>query len=68
MASSADTAMLETRRQTLLAEIAAITSKRSYNIDGQAVDHNAYRRHLLEELKSLNELIATSGGPWEIDS
>ena len=68
MASSADTDKLETRRQAILTELSTLSAGRSYSIDGQSVDHNAYRKSLLEELRTIQDLLATAGGPWEIDS
>jgi len=69
MASDLDN--LLTRRSTLLAELAAIgpgTSggKPTYSIDGQSVDHTAYRMSLYQELELLERQIATRNGPFEV--
>jgi len=61
---------LLTRRSNVIAELAAMTStasggKPSYTIDGQTVDHVAYRRSLYEELRELNRQIAILQGPFE---
>lgn len=59
---------LRTRRSTIYSELAALSSKKTYSIDGQSVDHNAFRKSLLEELAKINELIAAAEGPWEVES
>ena len=59
---------LQTRKENILAELATMESKPSYSIDGQWVDHTAYRRSLLEELRLLEELIARAEGPFEARS
>ena len=63
-------ANLLTRRANVIAELAALTSesnggKPSYSIDGQAVDHVAYRKSLYDELRELNQQIALAQGPFE---
>ncbi len=54
---------LVTRRSVILAELEALTAtspggKPSYQIDGQSVDHTAYRLSLYQELELLNRLLA----------
>jgi hypothetical protein len=61
---------LLTRRSNIIAELAAMNStasggKPSYSIDGQEVDHVAYRKSLYEELALLNRQIAVLQGPYE---
>ncbi len=61
---------LLTRRSNVIAELAAMNSsasggKPSYTIDGQEVDHVAYRKSLYEELALLNQQIAILQGPYE---
>ncbi len=61
---------LLTRRSNVIAELAAMNSsasggKPSYSIDGQEVDHVAYRKSLYEELALLNQQIAVLQGPYE---
>ena len=61
---------LLTRRSNILAELAAMTStsnggKPSYTIDGQQVDHVAYRKSLYDELRELNQQITILQGPFE---
>lgn len=61
---------LQTRRSAILAELASLTSSRNggrptYSIDGQMIDHVGYRKSLLEELKSLNEMLSAIQGPFE---
>jgi hypothetical protein len=58
------------RRSNVIAELAAMDStasggKPSYAIDGQAVDHVAYRKSLYDELNELNRQIASFQGPFE---
>ena len=61
---------LLTRRSNVIAELAAMTStssggKPSYTIDGQQVDHVAYRKSLYDELAELNRQITALQGPFE---
>ena len=61
---------LLTRRSNVIAEPAAMNSaasggKPSYAIDGQEVDHVAYRKSLYDELAQLNQQIALLQGPCE---
>jgi hypothetical protein len=53
------------RKETILAELAAMASQPAYSIDGQWVDHTTHRQALLNELAKLNELIAAEEGPLE---
>jgi len=58
------------RRATLLAEIAALSpatagGKPSYSIDGQQVDHTAYRLSLYRELELIEHLLGNSQPPSE---
>ena len=62
---------LLTRRSSLLAELAALGpgasgGKPSYSIDGQHVDHTAYRMSLYQELELIDRQITTISGPFEI--
>lgn len=68
MASDLDN--LLTRRSNIVAELAAIApatsgGKPSYSIDGQHVDHTAYRMSLYQELELLDRQIAALRGPFE---
>ncbi len=65
-----DLSNLTTIRSNLLTKLASVTAdpKPSYLIDGQSVDHNAYRRSLLDELKATTELISAIGGPFEVET
>ncbi len=54
------------RKATLLADLAALPSQPTYSIDGQWVDHTAFRHALLNELQKINELIAAAQGPAEL--
>ena len=68
---SSDLTNLLTRRSNVIAELAAMTSssnggKPSYSIDGQQVDHIAYRQSLYAELRELNLQISILQGPIEI--
>lgn len=61
---------LLTRRTNVIAELAAMNptasgGKPSYTIDGQQVDHVAYRQSLYDELNELNRQIANLQGPFE---
>lgn len=58
------------RRSAILAELAALSpaspgGKPSYQIDGQSVDHTAYRLSLYQELEQLHRLIAQAEPPRE---
>lgn len=66
---------LQTRRSAVLAELAAGETpsgaslrKPSYSIDGQAVNWDEYRKSLYAELESIDRLIASTGGPVEVQS
>ena len=56
---------LLTYRSNLLAELAALDPQASYRIDGQAVDHNGYRRSLEEALERIEKRITALEGPVE---
>jgi hypothetical protein len=56
---------LLSRKDTILSELAAMSSQPTYSIDGQWVDHTAHRQALLNELEKLSELIAMEEGPLE---
>ena len=56
------------RRTAILTELNTLASRVSYKIDGQEVDHNAYRKSLLDELKAINELIDAAQGPFEVET
>lgn len=56
------------RRSAILAELATLASRVSYKIDGQEVDHNAYRRSLLDELAAINQLVDGLQGPFEVET
>jgi hypothetical protein len=61
---------LLTRRANVTAELAAMTAssqggKPSYSIDGQQVEHVAYRQSLYAELRELNHQISMLQGPSE---
>jgi hypothetical protein len=69
--STTDLQNLLTRRSNVIAELAAMNStasggKPSYSIDGQEVDHVAYRKSLYDELRELNRQIAVLQGPFEV--
>ncbi len=65
-----DLSNLTTTRSNILAKLASITasSQKSYNIDGQSVDHNAYRESLLRSLKQIDEVMVSTGGPFEVET
>ncbi len=65
-----DATNLASARSNLLAELVTVTasSQKSYSIDGQSVDHNAYRMSLLKSLREINELMAAIGGPYEVET
>ena len=72
---TSDLENLQARRSAVLAELAAGQTsagdnlrKPSYSIDGQAVDWNAYRRSLYDELREIDRLMATLEGPIEAQS
>ena len=55
------------RRDKIALELAEITSKPDYSIDGQSVQWTAHRKSLLDELKELNELILAYD-PYELQT
>lgn len=66
-----DVENLLTRRSNLLAELAALNAaasggKPSYSLDGQQVDHTAYRMSLYSELEAINRQISALEGPFEV--
>lgn len=61
---------LATRRAAVCTELAAMTStsnggRPSYSIDGQSVDHVAYKKSLYDELASIDAALASIDGPIE---
>ena len=40
--------------------------KPSYSIDGQSVSWTEYRTSLLSQIKQIDELTASTSGPWEV--
>ncbi len=66
MTDAANLTSLQTRETTICTELASLSSKVDYSLDGQSVSHGAYRKALLEELKMIRELISTYGGPFEV--
>jgi len=72
---STDLENLQTRRSAILAELAAGETpagdslrKPTYDIDGQSVNWDEYRRSLYDELSRIDALIASLGGPVEVQS
>ncbi len=63
-----DLTNLATYRSAILTELAGITLTKSYSIDGQSVDHNAYRRSLLAELAEINKVLLAISGPFEVET
>ena len=65
-----DAENLATTRSNLLAALAtdSASPSKSYSIDGQSVDRNGWRRSLVAELKSLNEMATALGGPFEVET
>lgn len=64
-----DAAQLATIKSQILANLVAITAspKPTYNLDGQMVDWNTYRKSLLDSLAELDDLI-NANAPFEIHS
>lgn len=62
--SSADVLQLKARRDTVLAQLAAMTSTSIGGMPntsgGESVDHTGYKRELYAELQNLNEMIAAA--------
>lgn len=62
---------LQTARSNLIARYREATEnpRPTYDVDGQRVEHNAFRRSLLDEIGRLNRLLAAEGdaslGPFE---
>lgn len=64
---------LQTRKSAILAELAALSTSAAGGLPnstgpGTHIDHVGYRKSLYEELKMINEQIAASEGPWEVES
>jgi hypothetical protein len=56
------------RRSNILAELAALdASKPDYNKGNQSVQWASMRKQLMDELASLNGMIAAFDGPWETE-
>lgn len=51
------------RRDKIAAELAVLESKPDYSIDGESISWASMRASLVEELKSLTELILQAAGP-----
>lgn len=65
---ASDLQNLVARRSAILTELAACSlGSAAGGINSQAagIDHAAYKRGLLEELRAINEVIAVVEGPWE---
>lgn len=65
-----DAENLATIRSNLLTYIASVTAnpKPTYSIDGQSVSWDDHLASLWKQLESLDEQIATAGGPYEVHS
>lgn len=49
---------LKTRRDSICAELANITtSKTSHSIDGHSMQHDQHRQSLVKELKDINDIL-----------
>lgn len=61
---------LVARRSEIFAKLANLGSLDAPNASGSGhtLDRVGYRRSLLDELKSINSLIASASGPWEVMS
>lgn len=64
---------LKDRRDTVAAEIKALATTTAGGLpnasgQGSNVDHVGYKKSLYDELKMLDEVIATEEGGWEIAS
>lgn len=72
MALSTTVTNLTTRRDAIAAQLAAFTSSSGegpdFSIDGVAVNWDAHRKALLEELKELNEILEQFAGPCVVTS
>ncbi len=66
MATAAEN--LETTLNNLCAALAAESAnpQPSYSINGQQVDWNGYRAAVMQQIKSLNEMIEDLNGPFEV--
>ena len=69
----ADIDNLVARRTAVLAEIAALDSTKAGGLPdvqggGVAIQHQAYKNGLYEELERLNAMITAFEGPWEVVS
>jgi hypothetical protein len=54
------------RRSSILAELAALeASPPDYSKGNQSVQWASQRKQLVDELRSLNSMIAAFDGPWE---
>lgn len=63
---------LLSRRATILAQLKTLDRGEpggNPNISAPSmIDHVGYRKSLYEELKDINALITSMGGPWEVKS
>lgn len=70
MALSTTVTNLTTRRDAIAAQLAAFTSSSGegpdFSVDGVSVNWDAHRTSLLNELKSINELLEQLSGPCVI--
>lgn len=46
--------------------VESASPKPSYSINGQSVDWNGYRASLMQQIESINQMIAAIEGPWEV--
>lgn len=58
---------LITRKSEIISALTTIGTAPDYSINGQSVQRSSNRRALLEELKTINELIAIEQGPALIE-
>ena len=63
---------IETRIDNICAELAAMDATQAGGLpdftDPEHVEHVAYRMSLVNELATLQELLVTIGGTWEVTS
>lgn len=60
--------LLQERKTAIITALASAGTAPDYSIDGQSVQRSANRRALLEELRTINELISLESGSFEIET
>lgn len=57
---------LQTRYAAAIAELAALTARPNYSLDGESVQWQSLRESLVKEIADLRALIIAEEGPTEV--